>query len=77
MELQETTLPEGSQLLPPVSEPSEKVFVRSREAFLVEAEPDLSTLIWDENGRVITLSGNLPRNDLFYIAEGLKTLSPP
>ena len=76
LELQETTLSAGSQLLPPVSGPSEKVFVRSRQAFWVEVEPGLSALIWNEDGRWITLSGNLPRDDLFRIAEGLKTLGP-
>jgi len=77
LELQETTLPEGSQLLPPVTGPSEKVLVRNRQAFWIEAESGLSALIWNEDGRMITLSGNLPRDDLFRIAEGLKTLGPP
>jgi len=76
LELQETTLPTGSRLLPPVSGPSEKVFMRGCQAFWVEVEPGLSALIWDEDGRWITLSGNLPRDDLFRIAEGLKALGP-
>lgn len=75
LEVQESQLPAGAVLQPPGNTPSTAVTVRGRPGYQVSSAPDLIALLWEEDGRMISLSGNLPAADLLKIAEGMQTLS--
>ena len=74
LSLQQITLP--APLAPP-NQPHRTVSVRSHTGWLVTlpTAPDLHSLVWEEDGRSISLSGNLPPEVLIRIAEGLRPLN--
>ncbi len=74
LSIQQITLP--APLAPP-NQPYKTVSVRGYAGWLVTlpTAPDLHSLVWEEDGRSISLSGNLLPETLLDIAQGLQPLS--
>lgn len=73
--LQQSQLPAGSTLQAPAGTPSTAVTVRGRPGYQVSSSPDLNAVLWEEDGRMVSLSGNLSAADLLTIAERMQTVS--
>ncbi len=74
LEVQQSQLPAGATLQAPAGTPSTAITVRGRPGFQVSSAPDLTAVLWEEDGRMVSLSGNLPAADLLAIAERMQTL---
>lgn len=74
LEVQQSQLPAGATLQAPAGTPSTAITVRGRPGFQVSSTPDLTAVLWEEDGRMVSLSGNLPPADLLAIAERMQTL---
>jgi len=74
LSIQQITLP--APLAPP-NQPYKTVSVRGYTGWLVTlpTAPDMHSLVWEEDGRSISLSGNLLPETLLDIAQGLQPLS--
>jgi len=74
LSIQQITLP--APLAPP-DQPYKTVSVRGYTGWLVTlpTAPDLHSLVWEEDGLSISLSGNLSPETLLGIAQGLQPLS--
>lgn len=75
LEVQESQLPAGATLQAPAGTPSTAITVRGRTGYQVSSAPDLNAILWEEDGRMISLSGNLPAADLLAIAERMRTVT--
>lgn len=74
LEVQQSQLPSGATLQPPAGTSSTAITVRGRPGYQVSSAPDLNIVLWEEDGRMVSLSGNLPAPDLLTIAERMQTL---
>lgn len=59
-------------------EPHETISVRGQTAYLLQApfRPTLHSVLWKEGCRVVNVVGDLPKDELIVIAEGLQRRSP-
>lgn len=74
LDVQQSELPAGATLQAPTGMPSTAITVRGRPGYQVSSAPDLNAVLWEEDGRMVSLSGNLPPADLLAIAEQMQSL---
>lgn len=75
LDVQQSQLPAGTTLQAPAGTPSTTITVRGRTGYQVTSAPDLTAILWEEDGRMISLSGNLPAADLLAIAGQMQTVA--